>query len=919
MSIFKIAWVPGDGEHIDVIPGTGFLEWASHTENIYNYAKQIVYGSAVVSKDINYVDFQDVYWNTEVNILKNTEFLKYLIQTISAQFNYITGIPDTEFRKYLRAPLIYDKTLAQCVDTVYYFIKNSIAPWVIDYNTDYKALSKIHPQLSKMIQERHLTHSDVHLISDFIVKNPEYVNLPISDLKKIVNMGSSPEFWANFAVKYPKTFSKINQSDNNYKESFRDLFNYIGVDGERIEQADTVWSRLYELFPTMDSDTMLSLVIPASWSVFYNRESPDTFDTKIISGLDPRFHNLPKEKQQEFFEKLKQIDWNITYMQIPALISALKIYPNVDLIFEKLHNYKNLDKEPNLSSSRKLLKEYIFATYVFRELYLFETRGPSDSKGDALDHITLNLNLTPEKEKELFEMLKGKRLQASQIILNNYQNSDFLHNKIEQITRHKIGSPEHEKVMSMLLISPSLLGVNPDNYNELIHFASEFGGKDKHYNDFLFLTPDEKHTGHLSGAGSEEHIENMTKILSWFKDDWRRVLTIFSQMEGTHNIADSIHQLGNALPEFDRSANKNIRQYFFQWSRKANFDMLMRVIKLWSATDAQDNTLPPRDLLMKLINQGGEFNSVKNLDFYKETLQWHGSDMSPDEYGEWEEAYERSQSVPLPKWTEKIVVTEESLNGKKYTGRFLPRSDVRGLHLGEYTNCCQHPDGVGESCAFHGQCSPFGAFFVVEDDRKNIIAQSWVWEGSNRDSVTFDNIETKGLQGREEIVIHIYEKAAEAMGVQDIHIGEGYTKIDISHLPEVKPENGLFPNKEVNPEDQPDSFYGDYWERRSNYKPNSHLMIPLDYDDYTDAENQRVLKRGHMVNKLPENKQFSSISDDEEEEKIDSGTKGWHHPAPYVNNKQSIDILLLARYADRIKNYRLADKCIELVGQILRN
>ena len=75
----------------------------------------------------------------------------------------------------------------------------------------------------------------------------------------------------------------------------------------------------------------------------------------------------------------------------------------------------------------------------------------------------------------------------------------------------------------------------------------------------------------------------------------------------------------------------------------------------------------------------------------------------------------------------------------------LPDGDLRGLLLGEFTNCCQHLANAGEGCAKHGFLSEQGGFYVVADKKTDdIIGQSWAWRGK-RGELVFDSLES--LQG----------------------------------------------------------------------------------------------------------------------------------------------------------------------------
>lgn len=73
----------------------------------------------------------------------------------------------------------------------------------------------------------------------------------------------------------------------------------------------------------------------------------------------------------------------------------------------------------------------------------------------------------------------------------------------------------------------------------------------------------------------------------------------------------------------------------------------------------------------------------------------------------------------------------------------LPANDVRGLYLGQYTDCCQYVGENGEACAIFGYKSPESGFYVIENARGQIIAQSWAWRGADG-ALCFDSLETLG-------------------------------------------------------------------------------------------------------------------------------------------------------------------------------
>jgi len=89
-----------------------------------------------------------------------------------------------------------------------------------------------------------------------------------------------------------------------------------------------------------------------------------------------------------------------------------------------------------------------------------------------------------------------------------------------------------------------------------------------------------------------------------------------------------------------------------------------------------------------------------------------------------------------------ITIKGEEFDKDGYTFRNLADGDARGLLLGEFTDCCQHIGSNGESCAIHGYISPFGGFYIVEDDKtKDIGAQTWAWRGKGNE-IVFDSWES---------------------------------------------------------------------------------------------------------------------------------------------------------------------------------
>ena len=126
------------------------------------------------------------------------------------------------------------------------------------------------------------------------------------------------------------------------------------------------------------------------------------------------------------------------------------------------------------------------------------------------------------------------------------------------------------------------------------------------------------------------------------------------------------------------------------------------------------------------------------------------------------------------------------------------------MFLGQYTNCCQHPYWAGKDCTYHGQTSRHGAFFVVENKKGDIVAQSWVWEDKDGD-VCFDNVEAEGIgEVRMPHVKAIYENVAKQMKGRIVTIG-AHGDMDVKDYKHAPFEAHLRPD----PSDYPNTQYRD--------------------------------------------------------------------------------------------------------------
>jgi hypothetical protein len=238
----------------------------------------------------------------------------------------------------------------------------------------------------------------------------------------------------------------------------------------------------------------------------------------------------------------------------------------------------------------------------------------------------------------------------------------------------------------------------------------------------------------MYGGNTDILERDQASIIKVFNKNWEAWVAKFD---------GDIHAAAQILPPGSVRELSGLGDFLMRWFGKINNNDIHIISTYWSKLTPEQKQLPPKQIAeianIAKVQKIFENEDIEHVPFAVETAKWWQDHKTVDE-SEWrdpddydtfgeEEAprfdelqrlFMESQKVPLPEWTQ-YTAKEGGL-----TGRFLPRSDVRGLYLGQYSNSCQHPWNMGAECAYHGQSSPHGAFFVVEDKEGNIVAQSWV-------------------------------------------------------------------------------------------------------------------------------------------------------------------------------------------------
>ena len=256
-------------------------------------------------------------------------------------------------------------------------------------------------------------------------------------------------------------------------------------------------------------------------------------------------------------------------------------------------------------------------------------------------------------------------------------------------------------------------------------------------------------------------------LTSLFGKQYQVWLQKWSSVNNSTDIHDATYWLyANPTPK--------LGDYLLRWVAHAKQYDLALITQ--HCTEEHDLSLKPSVLAAQIRQETTEYrynrDSAVETAFALESMQ---HDISRDSFNQWLPRWVASLQTPHFLSTVKQSDLAVEINGLR--GYFLQRQDPRGLYLGHYTNCCQHPSGVGASCAWAGQEHPQSGFFVVEDKDQNIIAQSWCWY--TEDGFCFDNVEAKGLGGRTETVQAIYQQVADRLQFARVTMGTGLSDLQI--------------------------------------------------------------------------------------------------------------------------------------------
>jgi len=140
------------------------------------------------------------------------------------------------------------------------------------------------------------------------------------------------------------------------------------------------------------------------------------------------------------------------------------------------------------------------------------------------------------------------------------------------------------------------------------------------------------------------------------------------------------------------------------------------------------------------------------------------------------------------------VKLNDSESASGYSFEVLDKDDPRGFTIGEDTGCCMTIHGASNSCISAGYRHHRAGFVALYAPDDSLAAQSfWYVHPKYPGILVLDNIETNEGRDIQNKVLPAYREALREYfdmhpetGITDVHIGTGYSDVDLGGLPRVE-------------------------------------------------------------------------------------------------------------------------------------
>jgi hypothetical protein len=307
--------------------------------------------------------------------------------------------------------------------------------------------------------------------------------------------------------------------------------------------------------------------------------------------------------------------------------------------------------------------------------------------------------------------------------------------------------------------------------------------------------------------------------------EWRRKM---QERMAPHSIGTVLHDFIVWQPKV--SGNDAVEWLRFLWKHKDrvfqevedeeaddddddNEDSLaeLKVIaKQWAKLTPKERKMPIADLIANSYTKSYEV--TPGCEALAATAAKYGYD--PDDYTEIESGWLHAKEHGP--WLNVYPVPDIQIESDGLVVRRLDHLDPLTLFAGDATDCCQHPDGAGESCAWHALHENSCVVGVFEG--KDMIAQGWTWRAVAKAYVPGGG----GIDGAVVVLDNIEVKAKRA-----------------SKAPQIKDAVTAWAREVL----AADSFILDVRCGRGdvNFVSTPYFVIPCPHDTYTDAESQTLV------------------------------------------------------------------------------
>jgi len=751
---------------------------------------------------------------------------------------------------------------------IYYFFKNN------GNYTDEEILEKcnnlqlIDPSEGKKVD-----------IKKVISNNPDYQNIVLqksglSPLKNDDNLDFLKDFYYIFTYLNQDTIQKILQEISHKLN--------ITLTSDNVEliksQFNLIQPRIISLVKVRDLGRTF---IPNSFikdflNFFFNKYP--YYYSNILKSLIDNINEIPIEKfSPRYFDELviKYIKTETKYSRFDDfdgdILDYVSLYETGNTYLNKLDlSNEQIEKIKQLYDQHS--KEFRFPKSTLINLAILEVTQGIQLSGEFAKNFRNN-DLLDKISDTIFES-KDKNPKDIEFIINKFSNlvtpyflvsiTNSLKYKTQEFIQ-QIKSFPLEIMLCLILDGDDIELFNVDD-SEAQDYINKFDRQyrnlhknTREYFAVLCFTITYKNLFGMpssliiSGINNDIDKDGSYEVIEQSVDAYSFLLLIFGK--NINNWLRKFNDPHDAVQGFDSSN--------FNWPRseKAFGDYLLKAtlgyknlstfptqkIKMiqnyWLELTEEEKQLPFAQLYsvcdVKNFKKINSKYDVKSDDFASE----YQSAAMKTGFEPLQDHYLNSLTVPLPSWSNVVI----SKGG--YTGRFLPRSDARGMFLGQHSDCCQSPGDAAEGAALYGQIEPNSAFFVIENKKGQIIAQSWVWEDVSKKIIVFDNIEGKGLGynvddtdeerlqklKRQKQIFELYTAFSNMIPDEySVYVGGGYSKVDLEELSKEDKVAQEFDNIATLP--------------RKNYVlDEDRNRIRIDDDNiYSDAYKQfRILRRNN--------------------------------------------------------------------------